>query len=648
MIKPNNNPYIGFAKDRRQIRELWERFNSGLIQVEDVQDSYQRMLLAEWQRCTALGVDVAMNVGRCLTEEEFARRCEVGRLLLEKSKPVIDNVARYLVDVPGILILTESTGSILLVSGSLHVRDQAAQRSGIIEGSQWDENVAGSNGIGTAMAKRQPVHVFSSEHFCEGWHTWSCAAAPIFEPDGQTLIGIIDFTTIDRDYRDQGVGLTVSMANSINARIAMQRQLEKSRLLAALGEYRRRYPGDNVFALDHAGRPITLLPSDGAGETRGVGTTVDPADPGRVERIDVLDPDTRQRIGAIAVRHARQAASKGRDRAPNTARVMEGPEGIARFGDFLSADPDTKRLLSHVARIAAADVNVLIVGETGTGKELLAHHIHASSGRNTQRYVAVNCGAISKELLESTFFGYVRGAFSGADPKGRAGYFEAAEGGTLFLDEIGELPLSMQAALLRVLEDGSFQRVGSSETCKSNCRIIAATNRSLEGDVEKGAFRQDLYYRLKVIKFEISPLRNRPCDIIPLARFFVGMLTRKHGLQPLEIIPDTYAALTQYHWPGNVRELRNAMETCVLGAERVILPDCLPREIASYRSTLGVLEMAGVGSEPSSLVDHERLAIISALRKFRKVNWAAKELGIARSTLYKKLSGLGIDHAKYF
>ena len=635
------NPYVGFNKDRRRITTLWERFNSGLVRPEDVEDSYQRMLLAEWQHCMSLGVDVAMNVGRRLTEDEYQRRYAASRLLLEKSRPVIDGVSPYLQDVPGIFLLTEETGSILHVAGQPQVRRLADERTGIAEGTQWDERIAGSNGIGSALVRRQPVHVYSSEHFCEGWHTWSCAAAPILEPDGETLIGVIDFTTIERDYRDQALGLVVSLANSIQSQIAAHREMEKARLLAVFGGYKKRYPADDVLVFDRSGKTIQLDPD----EISEVDTSRHPALNG-AEKIDILDPDTQDRIGTIAIQRTR-LATRSAWVAPTALSDLDvDGEDIARFGAFLSGDAHTKRMLQRVERIAGADVNVLIFGETGTGKELLAQHIHASSARRSEPYIAVNCGAITKDLLESTFFGYVRGAFSGADPKGRAGYFEAAGGGTLFLDEIGELPMQMQAALLRVLEDGSYQRVGASEMRKARCRIIAATNRNLDEEVACGAFRKDLYYRLKIMKFDISPLRERRSDVLPLARYFLDQLAEKHMRPSLALSLEAEAVLEAYSWPGNARELRNAMEACVLCAEGPVHVEDLPAEVRQG-SAEAAAPISPDGEPPRSLVDHERQVIICALHKFRKVNRVAKELGIARSTLYKKFTALGIDQSEY-
>jgi transcriptional regulator with PAS, ATPase and Fis domain len=253
----------------------------------------------------------------------------------------------------------------------------------------------------------------------------------------------------------------------------------------------------------------------------------------------------------------------------------------------------------------------------------------------------VNCGAISEALMESTFFGYVKGAFSGADPRGRAGYFEAAGGGTLFLDEVGELPAAMQAALLRVLEDGSFQRVGSCQTQQARCRIVAATHRRLDELIAQGRFRQDLYFRLNVAQRHIKPLRERPDDIALLVRHFTQALCHKHGLPPVALLPEALAALERYPWPGNARELRNTIEAAVLCADGVVSTDCLPPELLQAPAATAPLE----GLE--ALRDHERQLIIGMLRKYRQASRVASALGVARSTLYRKFAELGIHPADH-
>jgi len=656
----NHSPYVGFDKNARGVKSLWERFNAGLIDTSDTSDSsertnpYHQLLLTEWQRCMALGVDVAMTMGRRLSDNEFRQRVQAEQLLLETSVPIVDDVGRFLDDVPGILILTEATGCVLHINGDPRVRELAANQSGIVVGSRWDETSAGTNGVGTALAKRQPVHVFASEHFCEGWHTWTCAAAPIFDSDHRTVLGIIDFTTVESDFRDQALALTVSVANSIQARMALHRELERSRLVTAFGDATRHYPFDDMLAVDHAGRLVVYTPTDrcrriaerwASGGFEGT--------PEVRETIEVTSPDSADsgsRIGTIVL----LAKPAGYERIflppGRQPSLRDAIEPVKRFGHFLTRDPDTRRMLADLERVARADVSVLIVGETGTGKELLARHLHTCSPHAGEPYIAVNCGAISEDLMESTFFGYVRGAFSGADPRGRAGYFESARGGTLFLDEVGELPLAMQAALLRVLEDGSFQRVGSCETQRARCRIVAATHRNLEQLVEQGHFRQDLYFRLKIVQKTVKPLRERTCDIALLVDQFVDAMRHKHGLPGVEIAPDARAALERYRWPGNAREVRNVIEAAMLCCDDVVDIECLPPEVVrppQKTAEASAASAASRGEDLSAVRDYERQLIVGMLRKYRKVNYVAKALGIARSTLYRKFEELDIDQSQF-
>ena len=648
-MKPSASPYLGFDKDARGVKSLWERFNAGLIDTDERRDTYQQLLLHEWQRCKALGVDVAMTMGRRLSDSEFRLRMQAEQLLLETAVPIVKDVDRFLADVPGIMILIDRSGCALHISGDPRVGEFAANRTGIVVGSQWDEATAGTNGIGTALARRQPVHVFASEHFCEGWQSWSCSAAPIFDADGHTVLGVIDYTTMASDFREQALALTVSIANSIQARMTMHRELERSRLVTAFSEAARRYPFDDMLVLDHAGRLVTHTPSErcrriaenwASGGFEGT--------PAVRETFEVTSPNAESRIGTLIL--LAKPASYDRVFLPSNTppSLRDAVEPVKRFGHFLTRDPDTRRMLTELERVAAADVNVLIIGETGTGKEVLARQLHACSPRRGEPYIAVNCGAISEDLMESTFFGYVRGAFSGADPRGRAGYFESAKGGTLFLDEVGELPLAMQAAMLRVLEDGSYQRVGSCETQHARCRIVAATHRNLEQLVAQGRFRQDLYFRLKIVQKSIKPLRERPCDLTLLVDQFVDAMRQKHGLPTVQITPETRAALERYRWPGNAREVRNVIEAAMLCSDGAIGIECLPPEVTRPPETSAEpMPVAMPGEGLAAVRDYERQLILGLLRKYRKVNHVASALGIARSTLYRKFAELNIDQSEF-
>ena len=240
-----------------------------------------------------------------------------------------------------------------------------------------------------------------------------------------------------------------------------------------------------------------------------------------------------------------------------------------------------------VGRVARSDAPVLIAGESGTGKELVAKAVHEYSPRRQKEMITINCGAIPENLLESELFGHEKGSFTGAIAR-RAGRFEQADGGTLFLDEIGDMPLSIQVKLLRVLQDGSFSRVGSNETLTTDVRIVAATHKNLVEEVAGGRFREDLYYRLNVVEIKIPALRERMEDIPLLAEYFLQRITRKNGMARIRISAEAITTLQSHHWPGNVRELENTVaRACALATSQILLPADIPLASSPRKSPAG-------------------------------------------------------------
>ncbi|WP_437880462.1 sigma-54 interaction domain-containing protein [Pseudomonas sp. LRF_L74] len=226
-------------------------------------------------------------------------------------------------------------------------------------------------------------------------------------------------------------------------------------------------------------------------------------------------------------------------------------------------DPKSQALLAHLQQVAPSEASVLIIGETGTGKELVARHVHNLSGRRNGPFVAVNCGAFSESLVEAELFGHEKGAFTGA-LTAKAGWFEEANGGTLFLDEIGDLPMAIQVKLLRVLQEREVVRLGSRKSIPINVRVLAATNVHLEKAINAGHFREDLYYRLGVVSLQLHPLRERPGDILPLTRHFIAEYSRRLGYNAVSLADDAQKKLTRYGWPGNIRELENVIHHTLL------------------------------------------------------------------------------------
>jgi transcriptional regulator with PAS, ATPase and Fis domain len=299
-------------------------------------------------------------------------------------------------------------------------------------------------------------------------------------------------------------------------------------------------------------------------------------------------------------------------------------------------------VLALAERVAGVDTTVLLTGESGTGKELLARLIHDRSRRSRGSFVAVNCAALPEPLLESELFGHLRGAFTGAVAD-RRGLFEEANQGTLFLDEIAEAPTAIQVKLLRALQEREIRRVGSVAPIKVNVRLLAATNRDLDRAVARREFRRDLYYRLNVINIAIPPLRDRPDDILPLARLFVDVYAKAQGKEIRAISAEALNLLTAYPWPGNVRELENVIERAVVLAtrDRITVAELPP----SVRG--GKAAAFGDWIEPRSLAELERRAILAALDRHKgNRTRTAKELGISLHTLWRKVKAYETEAGK--
>ncbi|HXU10056.1 MAG TPA: sigma 54-interacting transcriptional regulator, partial [Blastocatellia bacterium] len=342
--------------------------------------------------------------------------------------------------------------------------------------------------------------------------------------------------------------------------------------------------------------------------------------------------------------------------------LQEEIQGQHNFGEIVGTSPSLLAVLQELERVAPTDSTVLISGETGTGKELIARAIHDRSARKNHPLVKVNCGAISAGLVESELFGHVKGAFTGAIDR-RTGRFELADGGTLFLDEVSELPLETQVKLLRVLQEGEFEPVGSSRTVRADVRIIAATNRNLEEAAREGRFRSDLFYRLNVFPLYIPPLRERRSDISQLVMFFLSRFGKKFGKRMDGVSQETMELLIQYPWPGNIRELQNVIERGVVLAQTSVLtldPTVLrshsnldsPTTLSDSGRGVSAAAVQVVASpflpeSPATLEEMERRHIITVLEQSRWViegaKGAARLLNLHPNTLRSRMKKLGIQ-----
>jgi DNA-binding NtrC family response regulator len=365
----------------------------------------------------------------------------------------------------------------------------------------------------------------------------------------------------------------------------------------------------------------------------GVGDYLD------IARVETDLEDSLVRLLAISRRVAAEEVLR---------RVVERPYS---FDEFLGESPPMRAVYSMIDRVAASNVDVLVTGETGTGKELVARSLHHRSRREGGPFVPVDCGAIPDSLLESELFGHERGAFTGADAR-RIGLVELADGGTLFLDEVGELPLPLQAKLLRVLQERRVRRVGGRQENAVDVRVVAATSRPIDQMVAKGEFRRDLFYRINVVRIDMPPLRIRGDDIGLLAEAFANRASQEMGRSVGGLSPDAYQVLKNYHWPGNVRELNNVIRRAVaMTRNNSIGLDDLPDELitASGRSSNGEGEAVGFFAERAAQTSRFEIQYLTDLltRHLGDVSAAAREARLPRGTLYRLMKGHDLDAASF-
>ena len=362
----------------------------------------------------------------------------------------------------------------------------------------------------------------------------------------------------------------------------------------------------------------------------GHATIADAVAATRAGAFDFLEkPLGRDRI-LLVLKNALEQAALAQENARLRELVGDTPRMIGSSAAF-------ERVVEQATRVANSDARVLLTGESGTGKELLAAHMHRQSPFASGPFVKVNCAAIPVDLLESELFGHEKGAFTGATAS-RRGKFELADGGTIFLDEVRDLHEASQAKLLRVLQEGEFQRVGGEQTRRVSVRVISATNQDLTALVAEKKFREDLYYRLSVVPIRVPPLRERPEDVRPLAEYFIDEFCRRNNFRPKRIDDSVFDSLRTYRWPGNIRELRNVVERMAILASDPITADAVPVEIRLARET----------DAPSTLAETRAQAERDVIREvLDRADWnvsaAARALGVERTRLHKRIRALGLE-----
>lgn len=639
---------------------VWREWNKFITASTCSEESVRTEIRDSWRRCLNVGLDPYDGKGYKVIEGQALKEArERQEELLHAALPVMQKLWQLNGNLGFLVVLVGEDGYILEMLGSYRETLDMAKKINFVPGACWREDTVGTNGIGTALALGQALHVTGAEHFCSGHHYWTCSGSPIFGPEGK-IVGVIDLSgpwqRENRHTLSTVVAAAMTIENSLRLNKAQQKAMSNQYILQHLLEN----AGQAILVVDKKGnllqanrlceRVLGWEPRDLIGRSvaelfRECGDILSIIG----TRLGLKDKEAviQSRQGPLTCRINLSPVTGERNETIGTLITLEQPgkrQAYAtplNFGGLLGKNPrflESVRLASIAARSSS---HVLLVGETGTGKEMFARAIHRASGRQGP-FVAVNCGAIPRELIGSELFGYVGGAFTGAKPEGRPGKLEQAKGGTLFLDEISEMSPEMQVYLLRVLEDKHVVRIGGHKEIPVDVRIIAATNRDLGQLVKEGKFREDLYFRLSVLTINICPLRERQEDVPLLFEHFVREACLKLNKSIDRIDPAVWPLLQKYKWPGNVRELRNCAEWAVNIVEgNILLAEHLPPYLmSSIESGRGENDVQVL----QSLAELEKKEIKRLLEYYEgNITKVAAALGIARNTLYRKLRKYGLQ-----
>lgn len=530
------------------------------------------------------------------------------------------------------------------------------EKSSFDIGAQWSEERMGTAGPNACIRQDRELQVVGAEHYNRRLAELTCSSAPIHDKYG-VIVGCINMTGRCSDSNSHTLGLVSAMA------FAIEKHLELATGIKTLDDTFS-VISDGVIVLDdrfHVSRAsqfVCSLLKISMQELKAIDLrTLLPADDFEMrlgmEKEPFTYPEYRLKIGSRSIVCTvtvlpiwMRGQNTGTVIFLRESRVMSrlanhfvGNRARYSFSDILTEDEGLRTLMGTMEGIAKTDCSVLLEGESGTGKELFAHSLHSASSRFQGPFVVVNCASLPRSLVESELFGYEKGSFTGANSAGNPGKFELADGGTIFLDEIGELPLEIQAKLLRVLDNHRIMRIGGRTERPLDVRVVAATNRNLYEEVQNRNFRADLYFRINVVKFDIPPLRRRGGDALLLAENFLRQINNKEGQQK-RLGRDFREAVRRYPWPGNVRELQNAVVRafyCSVGEE--IGAQDLPAEVLEQISSSEeeTLRLRGIEA-------FERQEILEALEQSHgDVVAAGKSLGISKSTIYRRIKKYKID-----
>ncbi|MBN1547569.1 MAG: sigma 54-interacting transcriptional regulator [Syntrophaceae bacterium] len=625
------------------------------LMLKEIKESYQR--------CRQLGIDPNMmcnNKQARLSDEGLKRRREKIKDFLQIAVEQIKDLYRCAAGAGFIATLADGEGYILDVIGDSPILN-LMKNGNLRPGYRWAEKDVGTSAISLVVARNIPVQINDSNHYCRRGHGYTCSAAPVLNENNE-LIGVIALSGSADQVHPHTLGMVITAARSVENQMrimqASQEIVIKSNFMHAIIDS----IDSGVMTIDkdgiitqindlgktilHAKKNLIGLP---------LSTVVqDHFDWGKLivdsnyyinheqfiksgKKLIHLLVTARPILNALGEMESIVIIFNEITKIRKLINDVAGRNARFTFKDIIGISASIKKAKKLAMVAASTKSTVLLMGETGTGKELFAQAIHNQSTRKDNPFVAINCAAIPRELLESELFGYVEGSFTGARKGGRPGKFELADGGTIFLDEVGDMPQDMQVKLLRVLQTSEVIRLGEHKPITVDIRVIAASNRNLKKEISKGNFREDLFYRLNVFPIHVDPLREQPDDIVPLARYFLAKYCKNMGKQGISFSKDAESVLKQHDWPGNVRELENVVERAVnmvdAGEITSSFFECINKESISSNGRSG-----------KNILKDLELETIADIIKMSQNNLslAASKLGVSRGTLYNKIKRYGI------
>lgn len=627
-----------------------------VVQGDKAVPSLETSITRSWLRCVErYGLDPVRSHQTQVLESPCVREHQE-RLdnLLDIARIETSNLYQRIAGSGFAVILTDSDGVIVNWTADAGL-SKPFERAGLWLGAVWDEQNEGTNGIGTVLIERKALTVHCNEHFLSQHGLLTCSAAPIFDPQGQ-LLAVLDISSVSSQDSKQSQLHTLALA-ALSARL-----IEHGCFLRAFRErqvlrFHQRTEsvgqgGEGLLAFDEAGRILAVNQSAvdqlQQSRTQLVGRPIQTLFASGLEALlgqsggragtPLLVRDGAGKPFFSLLRPAERRQTSSATSATIEIKALPLPSWNL---EVLSDSDPLMAYNAHCARrVMNKGVNILLTGETGTGKDIFTKAIHDASARSNKPFVAVNCAAIPENLIESELFGYKYGAFTGARQEGRRGKILQANGGTLFLDEIGDMPLSSQTRLLRVLEDKEVLPLGSDTPMPVDLYLISATHHHLRERVASGEFREDLYYRLNGLELRLPALRERDDRALLIRK----LLAAESDGASVRITEDAFAALDAYAWPGNIRQLRNVLRAAVaLCEDQIVRIEDLPLEITGLIPRGPLKDAANSG-----LAQAERDAL---LRELDRHGWhitnTASQLGVSRNTLYRKLRKHGIQPREY-